>query len=96
MANDTVPSTEAVQQAAALFEEIAASTLSIDRLCSTFCDSTFDGVALQSALTVIQTLVARMGWMSDLGCKKLNGMENARGDAEQWMVNNSYVELIND
>jgi hypothetical protein len=38
--------------------------------------------------------VARIGWLGDMGCKKLTGGESINGDAEHWMMSPVYVAAM--
>lgn len=96
MADGNVNDSENVKQAADLFCEIANSASSIERLCYTLGQADHDDVAaLNVTIDTMRTLVARIGWLGDLGSKKLTGVASVNGDAEQWMVNPSYVHGLN-
>ncbi|HNV58033.1 MAG TPA: hypothetical protein PKH72_00120 [Rhodoferax sp.] len=97
MATGNVIDTNAVKQAAEVFEEIATSAASIDRLCFNMSYADHDNIdALHSTIDIMRTLVRRIGWLGDLGCEKLKcGPGPVNGDAEHWMMSPVYVaELI--
>jgi len=96
MAEANVNDSDQVKQAADLFCEIANSASSIERLCYTLSHADHDDVdALNVTIDTVRTLVARIGWLGDLGSKKLTGVASVNGDAEQWMVNPAYVHGLN-
>jgi hypothetical protein len=76
-----------------LFAEIASSAAEINEFCS-HIDFESDAETLEVQIRVMRKLVARMGWMADLGCKKLTGGESVMGDAEQWLMFPAYTRLL--
>ena len=88
-----VPQVEAADM---LFEEIASSAYQIDRL---FYHSLLDAAGdedekLNTLLNMLREKVSRIGWMADLGSKKLTGSENIKGDAEQWLMSPVYADSL--
>lgn len=82
-----------VELAAYLFAEIASSAEEINALCYHLV-SDQDADALEMQVRVMRKLVARMGWMADLGSKKLTDAECVLGDAEQWLMFPAYTDTL--
>ncbi|WP_188708576.1 hypothetical protein [Polaromonas eurypsychrophila] len=85
-----------VKAADHLFTEIAYSAHQIDRLFYHSVSEAADDAdeKLNTLLNTVRELVTRMGWMADLGSKKLTGCENIKGDAEQWLMSPAYVNEL--
>ena len=77
-----------------LFTEIASSAAEIKDLCFHLGDGGRDVDSLEMQIRVMEKFVSRMGWMADLGCKKLTGAESVLGDAEQWLMFPAYVQAL--
>lgn len=82
------------KQAAMLLEEIAMSALTFDRLCYHAPVGENDADALETQIDVMRSMVARIGWMADLGHKALTGKVCAKGGAEQWLMSPAYLEAL--
>lgn len=83
-----------VAQAHGLFEEIANSANEIDRLCFVLGGDPTNWQTAGLNIDIMRRMVAQIGWMADLGCKKLTGSEDVKGDAEQWMMSPVYVGTL--
>ncbi len=86
------PSAVQLKQAIALFEHIAAGASEIDTLCFYGEQPGADDVEkLLLQINVMRRLVARLGWMADLGGAKLTGNgPEVKGGAEDWLLAPSY------
>jgi hypothetical protein len=84
-----------VKQVTLLLEQIASSALVIDSLCyHTPPDADADADDLYTKISVMRDMVARIGWMADLGLEKLTGQADIKGGAEQWLMSPVYVETL--
>ena len=90
MATDNLKFIPNIELATHLFTEIANSAIEIDQLFY-HTGHADDVESLAAYSRIVRTLVNRMGWMADLGNKKLNEREEVKGDAEQWMIHPAYI-----
>ncbi|MDE1947403.1 MAG: hypothetical protein KGL43_24820 [Burkholderiales bacterium] len=91
------PSETALTQAAYLFSEIASLAHRTDRQCF-YSHAAFDALHVDAdhvnlELTRLRDVICRLGWMADLGCAKLTGHEDVRGDAEKWLMPPVYNDI---
>lgn len=78
--NLTLNETAAVQ----IFEEIANDANSLRH---TFIDMECHGVRLEgSALALFRVFAEKIGWMAELGAKRISGIASIKGDAEDWLL----------
>lgn len=83
-----------VDLAVRLLEEIGSSAVRINELYRHMGGGDRDVDSLEMQIRVMENLVSRIGWMADLGCKKLTGAESVLGDAEQWLMHPAYVQAL--
>ena len=93
MATDNLKFIPNIALATHLFTEIATSAIEIDQLYA-YTSHSDDVEGLAAYGRIVRTLVQRIGWMADLGNKKLNEREEVQGDAEQWMLHPVYVDEL--
>jgi hypothetical protein len=88
-----VPTETDLAQAKALFEEIATSSNQIEAM---FVGLDEDSTPAETTAIVNAacTLLNRLGWLGDLGVKKLSGHYTIMGDSEHWLVNQTYTHEI--
>ncbi len=87
-------------RAAALFEEIAALALRVDRHChfehDSFEDPDCDGLIVAERacveLAYLRDVIRRLGWTADLGCDLLRdaALGQVRGGAEDWILSPAF------
>ena len=93
MATDNLKFIPNIALATHLFTEIATSAIEIDQLYA-HTGRSDDVEELAAYGRIVRTLIKRIGWMADLGNKKLNEREEVQGDAEQWLMHPAYIDEL--
>lgn len=84
------------EQATLLLEAIASAALQLNTFCTSGWHEAADENTVQLHVGVMSTLVSQIGWMADLGHKKLTSQETVKGDAEHWMVHPLYERTLRE
>ncbi|VCU71915.1 hypothetical protein PIGHUM_04006 [Pigmentiphaga humi] len=75
-----------------IFDELAQTAQAADTLCAYTCNDG-DTEAWAAEASYLRSAICKVGWLADLGTKKLGGV-GVRGDAEEWMLPPAYHRAL--